>query len=138
MNNAVFGKTMENMRKHRNIKLVTTERRRNYLVWEPNFHTTNFFSQNLLVIEINKTEILRDKPVYLGCSILELGKILLYRFWYHHVKPKYHEKVKFCYMDTDMVVDTYRFGFIVYINKDDIIKILQKMLKLDLIFQIMN
>ena len=57
MNNAVFGKTMENVRKHRNIKIVTTEARRNYLVPEPNYHVTNFFSENLLVTEMKKTQI---------------------------------------------------------------------------------
>ena len=54
MNNAVFGKTMENVRKHRDIKLVTTERRRNYLVSEPKFHTKKFFTEKLLVIQIKK------------------------------------------------------------------------------------
>ena len=54
MNNAVFGKTMENVRKHRDIKLVTTKRRRNYLVSEPNHHTTSFFIENLLAIEMKK------------------------------------------------------------------------------------
>ena len=54
MNNAVFGKAMENVRKHRDIKLVTTERRRNYLVSEPNYHTTKFITENLLAIEMKK------------------------------------------------------------------------------------
>ena len=58
MNNAVFGKTMENVRKHRDMTLVTTERRRNYLVSEPNYHTTKFFTENLLAIEMKKTQIL--------------------------------------------------------------------------------
>ena len=66
MNNAVFGKTMQNMRKHRNIKLVTTERKRNHLVSEPNYLTTKFFAENLLAIKIIKTQILMNKPVYLG------------------------------------------------------------------------
>ena len=57
-NNAVFGKTMENVIRHRNIKLVTTERRRNYLVSEPNYYTTKFFTDNLLAIEMRKTQIL--------------------------------------------------------------------------------
>ena len=57
MNNAVFGKTMENVRKHRDIKLVTTERRRNYLVSEPNYHTTKFFTENLLAAEMKKSQI---------------------------------------------------------------------------------
>ena len=55
INNAVFEETMENVRKHRNIKLVTTERRRNYVVSEPNYHTTKFFTKNLLPVEIRKT-----------------------------------------------------------------------------------
>ena len=74
MNNGVFGKTMENVRKHRDIKLVTTKRRRNYLVSEPNYHTTKFFTENLLAIEMKKTEILMNKPVHLELFILELSK----------------------------------------------------------------
>ena len=70
MNNAVFGETMENVRKHRDIKLSTTERRRNYLVSEPNYHTTKFFTENLLEIEMKKAQILMKKPVNLGFSIL--------------------------------------------------------------------
>ena len=78
VNNAVFGKSMENVRKHRDIKLVTTERRRNYLMSEPNYHITKFLTENLLEIEMKKTEILMNKPLYLGLSILELSKILMY------------------------------------------------------------
>ena len=92
MNNAVFGKTMENMREHRDIKFVTTEIRRNYLVSEPNYHTTKFFTEYLLAIEMKKTEILINKSVCLGLSILELGEILMYDFWYDYVKRKYGEK----------------------------------------------
>ena len=104
MNNAVFGKTMENVRKHRDIKLVTTERRRNYLVPEPNYHTTKFFTEHLLVIKMKKkttTEILMNKTLLLGLSILELSKILMLEFWYDYVKPKYGIKAKLCYIDTD-------------------------------------
>ena len=78
MNNAVFRKKMENVRKHRDIKLVTIERKKNYLVWEPNYHTTKLFTENLLTIEIKETDILMNKLVYLGVSILELSKILMY------------------------------------------------------------
>ena len=107
MNNRVFRKTMENVKKHRDIKLVTTERRRNYLVSEPNCHTTTkFFTKNLSTIEIKKRKIL----VHLGLLILELSKILMHEF----------------YM------------IIVYIKKITFIKVLQKMLKLDLILQITN
>ena len=108
MNNAVSLKTMENVRKHKDIKLATTEKRRNCLVSELNYHTTTFFTENLLAIKIKKTEILMNKSVCLGISILELSKIIMYKFWYDLVKPKYGEKVKLCNMDTD--------SFIVYIK----------------------
>ena len=89
MNNTVFGKTMENVRKHRDIKLITTETRINYLVLELNYHTIKFSTKNLLAIEMRKTEVLMNKPVFLGLSILELSKLLIYWFWYDYVKPKY-------------------------------------------------
>ena len=86
MNNSVFGKTMENVRKHRDIKLVTTDKRRNQLVSEPNYHTTKYFSENLLVIEMKKTKAKMNKPVYLGMSILDISKNLMYEFWYDYIK----------------------------------------------------
>ena len=75
-------KTIQNVRKHRDIKLVTTNRRKNYLVPQPNPHTTKVFTENLLAREMRKTEILINKPVYLGLSILEFGEILMYEFRY--------------------------------------------------------
>ena len=92
MNNAVFGKTMENVRTHRDIKLVTTEKRKNYLVSEPNYHTTKFFTEHLLAIKMRKTQILMNKPVCLGFSMQELSKVLMCEFWYNYAKPKYGEK----------------------------------------------
>ena len=83
------------------IKLATTGRRRNYLVSEPNYHTTKLFTEHLLEIEI-KAEILINKPIYLGLSILELNKVSMYEFCYCCVKPKYDEKAKLCYIDTDI------------------------------------
>ena len=71
MNNAVFGKTMENVRKHRDIKLVTTDKRRNKLVSEPNYYTIKCFSENLVAIEMKRTKIKINKPIYLGLSILK-------------------------------------------------------------------
>ena len=111
MNNAVFGKTMENMRKHRDIKLVTTDKRRNQLVAEPNYHTTKWFSENLLAIEMKKTKVKMNKPIYLGLSILEISKTLMYEFWCDYMKPKYGDNVKLCYMDTD--------SFIMHIKTED-------------------
>ena len=104
MNNAVFGKTMENIKKHRNIKLVTTDKKRNKLVSEPNYHTMNYISEDLSIIEMNKTKVKMNKPIYLGLSILDISKILMYEFWYDYMKPKYNDNVKLCYMDTDSFV----------------------------------
>ena len=104
MNNAVFGKTMENIRKHRDIKLVTTDKKRNKLVSEPNYHTMNYISEDLSIIEMNKTKVKMNKPIYLGLSILDISKILMYEFWYDYMKPKYNDYVKLCYMDTDSFV----------------------------------
>ena len=117
MNNAVFGKTMKNMRKHKDIKLVTTDKRKNQLVTELNYHAIKCFSENLLAIEMKKTKVKMNKPIYLGLSILEISKILMYEFWYDYMKPKYGHNVKLCYMDTD--------SFIIY--KKISIKILQMM-----------
>ena len=75
VNIAIFGKTMENLRKYTNIKLVRIERGRNCLVSEPNYHTRKFLTENLLVIKMRKTKILVKKPVYLSLSILNLLKL---------------------------------------------------------------
>ena len=119
MNNSVFGKTMENVRKHRDIKLVTTEKRRIKLVSEPNYHTTKQFSENLLAIEMKKAKVKMNKPLYLGMSILDISKTLMYEFWYDYVKPKYNDKAKLCYMDTDsFVINIFTEDFFEDINYD--------------------
>ena len=111
MNNSVFGKTMENVRKCRDIKLVTTDKRRNQLVSEPNYHTTKWFSEDLLAAEMKKTKVKMNKLIYLGVSKLEISKMLMYEFWYDYIKPKYGDNVKLCYMDTD--------NFIMHIKTED-------------------
>ena len=104
MNNSVFGKTMENIRKHRDIKLVTTDKKRSKLVSEPNYHTFNLISEDLSIAEMKKTKVKMNKPIYLGLSLLEISKILMYEFWYDYMKPKYDNNVKLCYMDTDSFI----------------------------------
>ena len=104
MNNSVFGKTMENTRKHRDIKLETTGKKRSKLVSEPNYHTFNLIGEDLSIIEMKKTKVKMNKPIYLGLSILEISKILMYEFWYDYMKPKYGNDVKLCYMDTDSFI----------------------------------
>ena len=97
MNNAVFGKTMENVRKHRDIKFVKTDHKRNY-------HTMKLISENLSIIEMKKVKVKMNKAIYLGLSILEISKIIMYEFWYDYIKRKYGDMVKLCYMDTDSLI----------------------------------
>ena len=104
MNNAVFGKTMKNVRKHRDIKLVTTNKKRSKLVSEPNYHTMDYISKDLSIIEMKKMRVKMNKPIYLGLSILDISKMLMYELWYDYMKPKYGNDVKLCYMDTDSFV----------------------------------
>ena len=104
MNNAVFGKTMENVRKHRDIKLVRTDKKRNKLVSEPNYHTMKLIDDNLAIIEMRKVKVKMNKPIYLGLSILDISKITMYGFWYDYFKNKYDSKANLCYMDTDSFV----------------------------------
>ena len=108
MSNAVFGKTMENVRKHRDIKLVTTDKKRSKLVSEPNYHTMNYISEDSSIIEMKRTKVKYWK------SILEISKLLMYEFWYGYMKPKYGDNVKLCYMDTD--------SFIMNIKREDFYK----------------
>ena len=104
MNKAVFGKTMENISNHRDIKLVTTDKRRNQLASEPNYHMTKHYSENLTTREMKKTKVELNKPIYLGMLILDISKTLMYEFWYHYIKPRYRDKAKLCYMDTDSFI----------------------------------
>ena len=104
MNNSVFGKTMENIRNHKNIKLVTSEKKYKKYVLKPNFKDSRAFSKHLLAMEMGKTEIKMDRPVYLGQTILDLSKTLMYEFHYDYMRPKYGSKFKLCYMDTDSFV----------------------------------
>ena len=102
------------MRKDRDIELVTSDKKRNRLVSEPNYHKTKWFSENLLAIEMKKTKVKMNKPIYLGLSILEISKTLMHEFWYDYRKPKYGDNVKLCYMDAD--------SFIMHIKTEDFYK----------------
>ena len=80
MNNAVFGKTMENVRKHRDVKLVTTDKQINKFSSEPNYHTTKYISEDLVIMEMKKTEVKMNKPIYLGQAILDISKTFMHEF----------------------------------------------------------
>ena len=105
---------MENVRKHRDIKLVKTDKKRNKLVSEPNYHTMKLIDNNLAIIEMRKVKVKMNKPIYLGLSILDISKITMYEFWYDYVKGKYEDKARLCYMDTD--------SFVVNIKTKDVYK----------------
>ena len=114
MNNSVFGKNMENLRNHRDVKLVTTNERRKKLVSEPNYHTCKQFDDNIMAIEMWKTSVFMNKSVYLGQAILDISKTLMYEFYYDYLKSKYGDNVRICYMDTD--------SFIIHVQTEDFYK----------------
>ena len=96
MNNAVFGKTMENVRNRRDVKLVVTEERRKKLVSEPNYDSRKVFSESLMAIEMRKTEVFIDKPIAVEQAALDISKTLMYEFWYECLKPKYSDNINLC------------------------------------------
>ena len=111
---------------------TATDKKRSKLVSEPNYHTMNYISEDLSTIEMRKTKVKMNKPIiYLGLSILEISKTLMYKFWYDYMKRKYGKDVKLCYTDTD--------SFTMNIKTEDFYKdILLMMLKNGLILQIMK
>ena len=104
MNNSVFSKTMENIRKHRNIKLVTDKEKFLKKVMKPNFKSSVLFRENLMGCKMGKIKVVMNKPVYLGQAVLDLSKLVMYEFHYDYMKPKYKDNLRLCYMDTDSLV----------------------------------
>ena len=101
MNNAVFGKTMENIRNRVNVKLTNTEEQLKKLVAKPNYESRKIFNENLVSVHMKKTSLTMNKPVYLGMCILDLSKTLMFDFHYKYIKPKYGNKAKLLFTDTD-------------------------------------
>ena len=95
---------MESVRKHRNIKLVTSKEAYLKTVMKPNFKSGVLFGENLMGCEIGKAKVVMNKPVYLGQAILDLSKIIMYEFHYDYMIPKYAGKLDLCYMDTDSLI----------------------------------
>ena len=104
MNNSVFGKTMENLRKRVDIRLVTNEKEARKLISKANYNRRTIFSENLMAVHMNKTHIKYNKPIYLGMCILDISKAMMYDFHYNYIKPKYGEKAKLLMTDTDSLV----------------------------------
>ena len=114
MNNAVFGKTMENIRNRVNIKLVNTGEQFKKLVAKPNYESRKIFNKNLVSVHMKKTSLTMNKPVYLGMCILDLSKTLMYDFHYNYIKKKYGDKAKLLFTDTD--------SFLYEIQTEDVYK----------------
>ncbi|XP_050457754.1 uncharacterized protein LOC126854768 isoform X2 [Cataglyphis hispanica] len=115
MNNAVFGKTMENVRNHVDVKLLTKWDGRygaEAMIAKPNFHSRSVFSENLIAVELRKLEVKFNKPIYVGMCILDISKVCLYEFHHEYMLPLYRENCKIMYTDTD--------SLIYYIKCDDI------------------
>ena len=105
MNNAVFGKTMQNIRKHRDIKLVNNKEAYPRAVMKPNFKSGTLFGSNLMGCEMRKIKVVMNKLVYLGQAISDLSKIVMCEFHYDYMKRKNaDDKLTHCYMDTDSLI----------------------------------
>jgi len=121
MNNAVFGKTMENVRNHVDVRLLTRWDGRygaEAMIAKPNFHSRSVFSENLVAIEMRKLEVKFDKPIYVGMCILDISKTCLYEFHHEYMLPQYREKCKIMYTDTD--------SLIYHIECDDVYNIMKR------------
>ena len=121
MINSVFGKTMENLKNHGDIKLLTRYEKRSKLVSGPNYYTTKPFSENLLAIEIKKTKVKMNKALHLGMPIFDISKTFMYKFWYEYIKPNYEDRAKLCYTDTD--------SFVIHIKTEDFFEDIAGILK---------
>ena len=107
MNNAVFGKTMENVRNHVDVRLMTKWEGRNgaeVMIARSNFHSRSVFSENLVAIEMRKLEVKFNKPIYVGMCILDISKTCLYEFHHEYMLPLYRDKCKVMYTDTDSLI----------------------------------
>ena len=114
MNNSIFGKTMENARNYRDIRIVTTDKQQYKLASQSNYHSTKRISKNLSIMKMKKVSVKMSKAIYLGQAILDISKTLMHEFWYQYIKLKYKDKARLCYMDTD--------SFIIYIKTEDFYK----------------
>lgn len=104
MNNSVFGKTMENVRGHVEMELVHTKERLLKLTAKPTFQKFHIFNKDLCAVRMLKTTIKLNKPLYVGFSILDQSKTLMYDFHYNHIKAKYGSNAQLCFTDTDSLM----------------------------------
>jgi ribosomal protein L31E len=120
MNNAVYGKCMEQIRNRLNMKLVSNEKSMTRSINNPTFIDRTVYSENLAAVHFAKEHIVMNKPIYVGQAILDISKVIMYEFFYSVLKPKYAQNIELLYMDTD--------SFIVFIKCKDFYKDLLEML----------
>ena len=101
MNNSVFGKAMENLRNHCDVELVCQEERLRKVLAKPGVTSFKLFAENFAAIEIVKAKLLLNRPIYVGMSILDLSKTVMYNFHYNYIKTKYGDNAKLLLTDTD-------------------------------------
>ena len=101
MNNSVFGKTMENLRKRVDVKLVTNEKKLDKLTSKPTYVSSKIFNENLMAVHKIKETLTLNRPAYVGMCILDLSKTLMYDFHYNYTKKKYNDRAKLLFTDTD-------------------------------------
>ena len=104
MNNSVFGKTIENIRNRVDVQLVTSEAKASKLTSKPNYDRLTIFDENLIAVHMRKIKLYFNKPIYLGMSILDISKTKMYDFHYRYIKPKYGDKAKLLFGDTDSLM----------------------------------
>ena len=104
MNNSVFGKTIENIRKRQNIELVDNRKRADKLSSKPNYDRVTIFDRNLIEVHMKNTEVYFNKPVYVGQAILDLSKTLMFDFHYNYIKKKYENRAELLFTDTDSLM----------------------------------
>ena len=104
MNNAIFGKTIENIRKRQNIKIIDNVKKAKKLSSQPNFKRSTIFDENLIAIHLQETEIYFNKPIYVGQAILDTSKTLMFDFHYNYIQPKYEKKAELLFTDTDSLM----------------------------------
>ena len=104
MNNSVFGKTVESIRNRVDVGLLNDREKAKKLASKPNYEKTTISNENLIAIHMKRTKLVFNKAVYLGMCILDISKTLMYDFHYKYKMPKYGEKIKFLFTDTDSLM----------------------------------
>jgi len=104
MNNAPYGKSMENVHNRQDIQLCTSAKKAMKLIAKPTFKKRTIFSENLVAFHMRKANVKFNKPIYLGMPILDISKNHMYGFYYNVMKPRYEDKIQLLYTDTDSLV----------------------------------